>query len=448
MANVATPIEVRQIGIAKESVTRGTAPAAPVNFLSATKDSNIDFATKLIKDPALRGVNAAYPSFPGIQEGKGPFKTPFRAQNAGEFLNMAIGAPVSVEQNYITIVTGTNDTLDLTDNVTIVAGVIAAGSYPMGSDNTVAGSFCKALKTALDAVATGGATYTVAFAAGVLTITRSTATFKFLFGTGTNKAKSPYAAMGFAAADSVAAITQASTVTLYAPFKHTFTTGQITQLPSYAFYIDRGTFNAGAKDIKVYNLGSVQKLKLSGVAGAPVELEASLLAQKEATYGGAWSPAFTGTSAESPVLMFNNVTVKVAGSASSVPNVKSWDIELDPGMVEFRPQAQIQYAYDFLAAGPYMASGSMAVYFMDEVERAKFLAASQTSIEILIAGSAIGATSQLYTLDILLPYVEYEAFPFGEEDKFLGAAIKFNVPYSAVPAFLAQVYLINSRSAY
>ena len=443
MSNVATPIEVRQIGLCKESV-RGTVPTAPASFLSLTKDSEIDFATKLIEDPALRGVNARFPSFPGLQDAKGPLKTPARAQNIGEFIQMLIGNPVSTEQTYITIVTGTNDALDVLDNATVIEGVLAAGAYPMGSSSAVVGSFCKAIKTALDAVATGGATYTVTFSAGVLTVTRSAATFKFLFGTGTNKAKAPYAPMGFTAADTTAAISQVSTIPLYAPFKHVFTSGQVTQLPSYSFFIDRGAFNGGAKDIKSYNLGSMSKLKFSGSYDGPVEMEASVLAQQEATYAGAWSPVYN----ESPVLMFNNSVVKLAGSAPSVPNVKSWSVELDPGMKEYRPLSQTQYAQDFLAAGPFNAQGDMVVYFMDEVERAKFLAATQTALEIAITGSLVGSSAQNYTLDVLLPSVEYEAFPFKDQDGFLGASVKWRARYSAASSFVAQAYIINSKSSY
>ncbi len=442
MPNVATPIEVRQIGLALESV-RGTAPVAPSSFISLTRDSELAYVSKLIPDPALRGVNARYPSLAGMLSGAGTLKTPARAQNIGEFLKMLFGAPVSTEQTYITISTGVNDALDFVDDVTTVEGVIAAGSYPMGADSSVAGSFCKAIKTAMDAVATG-ATYTVTFAAGVLTITRSTGTFEFLFATGTHKATSPYAKMGFAAVDTTAAISQTSTVTLYAPFKHAFTQSQIIQLPSYSFYIDRGPFNGGAKDIKVYNLGSMSKLKIASAHDAPVDLEASIFAQQEASYAGAWSPTFS----ESPVLMFDNVTVKMAGAAPSVPNVASFDCEFNPGMKEYRPLSLQKYAYDMLAAGPFDAMGNMLVFFMDELERAKFLAVTQTSLDFDIKGGAIGVSEQNYALNISLPSVEYEAYPFKESDGFLAASAKWHARYSSSAGYLAYVELINSKSSY
>ena len=444
MPNVAVPIEVRQIGFAKEG-TRATAESVPTSFISLTKDSEIEFATKLIEDPALRGVNARFPSFAGPQDAKGALKTPARAQNIGEFLQMILGSPVSTEQASFVVTTGVNDTMDFDIGAGALSFTLAAGTYLAGQTQADAGSLCALLYAGFhgaDAVST----YTVSYSrsTGLFTITSNAATFDLKFLTGSHTAKTVAPLIGFAVADKTGAQTYTGTVVQTPPFKHVFTSGQVTQLPSYTFFIDRGAFNAGAKDIKQYNLGSLSKLKFNSSFDTPVELEGTVMAQKEAAYGGAWTPVFH----ESPVLMFNNSTVKLAGSASAVPNVKSWSCELDPKLVEYRPLSQQQYAYDFLAAGPYDAQGDMVVYFMDEVERAKFLAATQSSLEILIEGSVVAGGTVKYTLDLLLPSIEYEAFPFKDQDGFLGAAVKWRARYSTGSAFVAQCYFINSKVSY
>lgn len=439
--SVANPIEVRQLALAKESV-RGTVPAAPTSFLSVTKDSEIDFKTKLIEDPALRGVNARFPSFAGIQETAGSLKTPVRAQNIGEFLHMAFGNATSdVEQASFVVVTGTNDTIDFNIGGGNLVATVAAGTYIAGTNQATALSLCKAIYDAIVAAEAVGV-YTVSFSVvtGLFTLTRTAGTFQLRFLTGPNTAKTIASLIGFTVTDQTGALTYTGTIVQTPPFKHLFTQGQVTQLPSYSFYLHRG-INVARKQ---YNIGSVSKLKFSGTQEGPVDMDAMILAQKEADYAGAWSPVYS----ESPVLMFSDTTVEIAGYAPTVPNVKSWDCEFDPGTKEYRPLSQTRFAQDILAAGPFMAQGSMVVYFMDEVERAKFLAATQTSLEFIATGSLVAGGTVKYTLDLLLPSVEYEAFPFGDEDGFLGAKVKWRARYSTGSATLATAYVINSKVSY
>ena len=447
MSNVATPIEVRQLALGAE-VTRGTPAVAPTKFLSLTKDSDLEFTTKPIPDPALRGYNAQFPSFPGMQEAKGPLKTPVRAQNLGEFLKMLFGSPTSTEQASFKVVTGTNDTLDFNGGGSVFAATVAAGTYVAGQTQADVGSLCQLLYAAISAADVPG-TYTVTFSrtTGLFTLTRSTGIFSLLVHSGTNKAKTIAPLIGFTtAADFTVADTYTGTIVQNPPFQHVFQQGQVTQLPSYTFFINRGNFNNGAADIKQYQLGQVSKVKFSGKDDAPIDLDASLLAQLESTYAGAWTSAYN----ESPVLMFNQTVVKVAGSIPGTPNIPEWSIEFDPGVAPYRPLSTFQYPQDILAKGPFMGSGDMTAYFMDEVERVKFLAVSLSSLEFIATGTVINSTggaSVKNSLDILLPQVEYEAFPFGDENGFLGAKVKYKTKGlitagSYVP--LATVTLINA----
>jgi len=438
---VATPTEVRQLALCLESV-RGTVPAAPSRFLSLTKDSNLDYTTKLLADPALRGYNAQFASFAGAQGAKGNIKTPVRASSIGEFLKMLFGAPTAgVEQSSFTVTLNVNDTLDMTeDGGSEFHITLTPGTYIAGQTDADAGSLCALLKTLIEA-GNGASTYTVAYSrtTNKFTLTKNTGVFVIKFATGVNTAKNAAALLGFTVADTASAIAATSdSVTAAPPFKHSFTQGQTTKLPSYSFYINRGL------STKQYNLGQVEKIKFSCKDDAPVEMDATVLAQKEAAYGGAWSPAYR----ESPVLMFSGNTVKVVDNAPAVPNIVEWSLDLEPGVVPYRPFAQTQYPNDFLARGPFMASGDMTVYFMDEVERAKFIADTLTSLEFICAGTPVVAGVAVnYTLELSFPNVEYSAFPFQDVNGFLGAKVKWAAKgATSAGAFvpLATAYLINA----
>lgn len=438
MPPVATIIEIRQLALAKE-LTRGTVPAAPTKFLSLTKDSEIDFISKLQEDPALRGFNARFPSFPGIQEGKGPFKTPVRAKNVGEFFHMALGTPTSVEQASFVVSTGVNDKFEFDIGGSTLTATVSAGTYVAGQTEADSPSLCKAIYDAIVAAEAVGV-YTVHYSrtTGLFTITRSAGTLNLRFLTGPNTAHTIASLIGFAVSDFTGFLTYTGTVVQTPPFKHTFVSGTTVQLPSYSFYINRGL------SLKQYALGSMSKLKFTGTQEGPIEMEAEVMAQKEEPYVGSWSPVYS----ESPVLMFSDLKVKVAGALSTTPNVKNINIELDPGLKPYRPLSQTRTPQDFLAAGPYQAMGDMIIYFMDETERAKFLAVTQTSLEFLAEGSLVGGGTVKNTVDILLPSVEYEAFPFGDEDGFLGAKVKWRARYSEASTYLTQAYVINSVPSY
>lgn len=447
--STATITEVRQVGLAVEN-TRGTLASSVAKYMSLTKDSNIDFTTKLLPDPALRGYSARFASFAGAQIGKGPFKTPVRASDIVYFMKMLLGVPsASVEQASFVVSTGINDTLDFIATATQYHATVAGGTYLAGQTQADTGSLCQLLYAAITG-AEGSGTYTVHFSrtTGLFTITKSTGTFSLLLSSGTNAAKSIGKLLGFATplTDQTGADTYSGTVVQNPPFKHSWSQSSIAQLPSYSLFINRGFTDASNNTVKAYNNGCIAKLKISGKDDSPLEGEADLLAQLEATSAISWTPSYV----ESPVLMFSGSTVKVAGSASAVPNVNEWSVELDPGVVPFRPLSQQQYPYDFLARGPFMAKGDMKVYFMTEAERVKFINDSLTSLEFINTGSIInptGGAAVLNTLELLLQNVEYEAFPFGDEGGFLGANVKYNAPGAfSAGAFVPVVtaYVINN----
>jgi hypothetical protein len=362
-------------------------------------------------------------------------------------MKMLLGSPsASVEQASFVVTTGANDTLDFIGASTTYAATVAAGTYVAGQTQADTGSLCQLLYAAMHTADSSVNSVSYSRSTGLFTMTRSTGTFSLLLASGTNHSKSIGVLLGFAATlaaltDQTSADTYTTAIQQTPPFKYTFAQGQIAQLPSYSFFINRGFTDISGNTIKGYNLGQVAKLKFSGKDDAPVEMEASLMAQLEATSAISWSPNYF----ESPVLMFSGTTVKVAGAASAVPNVPEWSIEMDPGLKAYRPLSQQQYPYDFLAPGPFKASGDMVVYFMTEVERNKFINDTLTSLEFLCQGALTGGGTVKDTLDIVLPNVEYDAYPLADEGGYLGAKVK----YKAVGAFsgsytpLATIYVIS-----
>ena len=426
----AISIEQRQLAVALEG-TRGTVPASPTKFFSLTKDSDINSALKLLSDPALRGYNSRGASFPGPISSKGPFKTPVRASDIYYWLKMALGAPASTEVASFTVTTGVNDTIDFIVTATQYHATLAAGTFAAGlnSGTDANTTLCYKIVAALNAAEAGTYTCTFAPSTGLFTITKSTGTFSLLWNSGTNTAKSLGPLIGFpTSADSTGADTYVASVAVNPPYSHVFTQGQYIQLPSAAFYIYRALTATSSYTVKQYPIGSVEKLKISSTNEGPLEMDATVVAQTEADYTGAWSPTYA---AESGVLMFNQTTVKIAGATPSVPYTKNWSLELDPGLKEFRPLSTFQYPQDILAAGPFMAKGDAEFYFMSDTERLKFIADTLTSLEFKTVGAIInaaGGATVKNSLDLLLSNVEYEAYPYGEADGFLAAKAKFNAP--------------------
>ena len=436
--STATSIEIRQFALCKESV-RGTVPAAPAYFYGFDKADEIDYKRSLLEDPAKRGVNAIYPPTPGSEEGTGKLKIPCRASSIGEFLQMLIGNPVSTEVASFTVVLGVNDTIDFIYNVNTVGScVIAPGTYLPGTTHSDAGSLCALIYAGMHGVDAAITEVAYSHATGLFTITRSGTVLTLTFSSGTNNAKSICALIGFAKADQTGAAFYTGTIPVLSPVSHVFTPGTGIQLPSYSFFINRGLSK------KQYGLGVTSKVVFSGDNQGHIIMEADLLAQTEAAYSGAWTPVYS----ESPILEFYDSTVKVAGSAPATPNVKSWSVAIENGMKPFKPQSQQAYPQDFLAVGPMKASGTMVIYFMDETERAKFIAGGTTSLEFAVSSSQMVNGAKPWSLDLMLDDCRYKAFPFGDEDGYLGAKVSFEAYYNAGTSRLFLATLQNARSAY
>jgi hypothetical protein len=429
-------LEAKRWGLKKEG-TRLTAETTATKWLSVDPGSEISHRLELLEDKGLRGIKAAYPSHSGVKVTDGKVTAPVRTSNFGEFLQMLLGNPSSAEQSVVTVEAGVNDKIDLAeDGGAAVAATLTAGSYPVGASSATAGTFCKLVKDQLEA-ANGADTYTVAYdtATRKFTITKSAGVFVLQWNTGTNKATSARALLGFNDADTASAIAATSDVAVAnRVHKHTYLLPSGVQPPTYTFFIDRSL------GVKKYNGVAVKKMMIKGNADGFVQHDTELLGLDEAT-GDIGSPVYTD---EATPLTFQHVAVKLGGAAMT--NVKEWSLSLDSGLFAKRnPGSQV--AVDVLAPARMKIEGSLTVYFEDETERAKFIANTTNYLQFLIQGDTLAGTTK-EAVDINLYKIAYKAFPYGDLDGLLGAQATFEAVYSVTDGKLVQVDLTNKVASY
>lgn len=429
-------IEASRWGYKKEAV-RLTAETTPTKWLSVDSGSDFNHSLALLEDKGLRGSKAKYPSHAGIKTTDGKVSAPVRTSHFGEFLHMLFGDATSAEQATLVVSSGVNDKIDFTeDGGAAVAATLTPGTYKVGVNSAEAASFCKLVKDQME-LAGGAPTYTVAYDATtrLFTITKDTGVFVIQWLTGTNTATSARSLLGFGAVDTASAISAVSTVaSANHVYKHTFLLPTSVQPPTYTFFIDR------SMGVKKYNGVAVKKLSLKGSQDGFVQGDIDLVGLNEAA-GAIGSPVYTD---ESVPLTFQNVTVKLGGSAMT--NLKEWALSLDSGLFAKRNPGN-QVPVDVLAANQMKIEGSLNIYFENETERAKFLANTTNTLQFLIEGEVLsGVTKE--ALDLNLYKIAYKALPYGEVDGLLGAQCTFEAVMSVIDGKMVQADLTNKVVSY
>lgn len=422
-------------GFAKET-NRLTAEAAPTTWVSVDKGSELEQKLEHIEDNGMRGVKAAHSPHAGVKVVDGKAGNPLRVRDISYFLNMILGDPATVEQSVVTVSLGVNDAINFTEDGGLEkAATIAAASYPIGASSATAGSFCAAVKAALEAA--GDGTYTVAYDSSTrkFTITKDAGVFVILWNTGGNKAATARALLGFNDADTSSAIAQTSDVVVSnRTFKHSFSLPSGIQPPTYTVFVDRGI------SVKKYNGVASRKFSLKATQNGLIMHESDLLGLDEAA-GSIGSPSYVG---EGSPLGFMHATVKIGGVAST--DVKEWTLSFDSGAFAKRVMSGSQVAADVLAPNQLKVEGSILIYFEDETERAKFLANTSNTLQFLIEGSTI-AGSVKETFDAQLAKIHYKAYPYGESDNMFAAQANFEAAYDEDTGEFLSVDLINKLSS-
>jgi len=427
---------LKRLGLAKESV-RGTAEATPLVWVAISPDSEIEFKLQRLTDETVRGVKSKFPSGNGMIDIDGTIKFPLRASDAVEFFDMLIDVASSAEASAFTVTAASNDKIDFKeDGGGELTATLTAGNFPMGASSAVVGSLCEEIKTRLEAAGTGTYTVTYDFSTKKVTIAvaGAIAAVQIVWLTGTNTATSAATLLGFTVADtaSAASVTSDSTTGQFA-FQHTITPGTSLLPQSYTLYLDRSL------SVKEYNGVNAGEIKLTRSPDNFIMMETAIMGRTEAA-GLIGTPVFV----ESEEMSFQNDTFTIGGVATT--EVKAWEVSLKNGLFKKRATTQDQLVDDLLALEN-TAEGTFTIYFADEVERAKFVAGTTTTLVIDINGDTIQG-SEKYNVNLNFGIVNYEAFPFGDEDGLLAAKVVFRAHYDNANNRLYQVLVTNITQSY
>jgi len=425
---------LKQLGLAKESV-RGAVEVLPTKWVAVTPDSELNYSVALLDDPSVRGIMSKYPSIAGMYSGTGSIKFPLRASDIGEFIQMLIGNPTTTENTAFVVQAGVNDKINFTeDGGAEVTATLTAGSYAMGTSSAQAGTLCALIKAQMEVV-NGADTYTVTYSRTTrkLTITKSAGVFVAKWSTGTNTLISAKTLLGFTV-DTASAISCVSdSTTSYPAFSHAFKPTNILEPQSFSMFMDRGI------GVKAYNLCNASVIKITRVPDTFINFDATIMFKGEDA-GAIGSPVFT----ESEELTFQHDSIKIANSTNT--QVKSWEVNLTNGLFAQKTVSGSRNITNLLAT-EYDANGTMTVYFETTAERDKFVAGTETSLEITISGDTITGASK-YKIVLLLESVQYSAYPYGIEDGLLTAKTTWKANYYSANSRIYLLTLTNIKESY
>lgn len=429
-------IEQRVLGLAKESV-RGTAETTPTKWLPVMKESDFDYKLMLLDDDAIRGLDLGveFPKVSGRKRGVGKIRMALDAQTIGEFMYGLLGDVSSSELQTITI-SSSNQHIDFNIGAGDLDATIATGSYVIGTSSATASTLCKAIKDALFAAdATGTYTVTYSRTTKKFTITRSTGTLNIKWTTGSNVANGAATTLGYTA-DDTGSLSYTSDSEVQFLFSHTFSRSETSiERPSYTFFIDRGL------GVKKYNLGTIKKMKINAPVDQLIMVDMDMIVKTEAS-GSIGTASFP----TQRYMAFQNANFKIGGATEDA--IKTWSLEIDNGAAPLEVFNQSQDIDDILVRGKQNIKGTFTIYFESETERAKFLANTTTSAEALIEGSSALAGAEKLTVDLVLPKINYTAYPYDEEDSLLAAKVAFEAVYDSTADKQISVIVKNQDASY
>lgn len=217
-------------------------------------------------------------------------------------------------------------------------------------------------------------------------------------------------------------------------YEHRFTRLNSLEMPSFTFFVDRRL------SAKRYPLTVFQKLAFSGAVDGKAALSTDLLFKtEEATT--ALAPNFV---APKP-LMFFQTEFKIDGAKDI--DVKNWALNIDNGSQGLRTLTCDRDVRNIVSPGMFIIDGGFEIYFESETQRDKFLNVDSAAINIVLTGDEIepGFNNKL---EFSLPQVKYDAYPFGDLDDLLGAAVTFQAEYNDALGASMEAILTNEVVSY
>lgn len=424
-------------GIAKENTLgQFTAPTEFLRFVPP-----FDFSTDItpIIGQGVQGipdVNKKWAQGPA-QLKSGKLKIEAEPENIGNTLMSTFGTDTAAETASFLIATGTNDKIDFVENGgSDVAATVAAGTYKMGTDSSVALSLCKAVKTALEAAGTPGAyTVTYSYSTKKMTITKATGTILIKWLSGTNNAKGCYAVLGWTKADTSAALAVTSnSTTAVAPFTHTFTRVNSATLPSYSIWQKNGP------DYPEHSGCMMNKLDIDIKKGEFIMFDgdwAGLL------YNAAGTTQTPSWSALRP-FKFDQAALTVGGSSNT--DIQEMKITLQNDVAVEHVVGSTIYGTKIYSKGWKVAvAGTIIVE--DVTEWTKFINGTDTALVVTVTSSEAisGVTpAQYYVLTITIPQINYRAMPRPMPKDLLKISFTGDAIYNVASSATATATLKNT----
>lgn len=218
-------------------------------------------------------------------------------------------------------------------------------------------------------------------------------------------------------------------------YRHTFSRLNDLLMPSFTFFVDRRLSR------KRYPLTVIKKLAFSGAVDGKALVTAELMFKSEEPAPMPFPPNY-GPPAP---LMFFQTDFKIDGLSDI--NVKNWSLNIDNGSVVQRTLNQSRDAKDIVSPGKFIIDGGFEIYFETEAQRQKFLDAELAALNVILTGGIIEDTFK-NELEFVIPEARYSAFPFGNLDDLLGAAVTFEAHYNAAAGHSLRTILTNDVPSY
>ena len=122
-------------------------------------------------------------------------------------------------------------------------------------------------------------------------------------------------------------------------------------------------------------------------------------------------------------------------------------MSIDNGSSAQRTLNQSRDVKDIISSGRFVIEGGFEIYFETETQRQKFLDANSAALDISLTGDIIEDAFK-NQLEFTLPEVRYTAYPFGNIENLLGAAVTFEAQYNIASGYSLQTILTNGVSSY
>lgn len=294
-----------------------------------------------------------------------------------------------------------NDAIPMTEDAGAEITIyLTPGTYKMGASSADSGSLCKLIKDQIESGNGTADTYTVTYSTSTrkLTITKNSGVFVFKWTTGVNANISAMALLGFSAnsASAIAAISDSTTAV--PPFSHTFVRQAVSQLPTYAFWLDKkpAYFDIGGCMLGKFDL----EMKAKELVTADSEWHGLNFSDLGSNQSPSYSPVRPFT--------FNQATIEVDGAP--VLGYDSLKLSINNMVKADHAISGSQYPAKIYSEGMDVEL-SADLFFEDVVQYNKFLAGTVASFVVtLTSGDDISGapTGQKYKLVLNMPQVVYK----------------------------------------